>query len=179
MLFTINSPLIEKLEKKYVNLVLKDGWLSSNGEHTKIFENKISKYLNVKHSLAVQSGTAAIHLALKSFDCKRGDNVILPNYSCVSNLSAVNQCGANPIIVEVEKETLGLDINELSKAIKKFKPKVIQLVHVYGCPAKHTLQIKKLCKKKKIFLLEDFSESLGAEINKKKVWRYKYFINKI
>ena len=66
MLFTINSPLIEKLEKKYVNLVLKDGWLSSNGEHTKIFENKISKYLNVKHSLAVQSGTAAIHLALKT-----------------------------------------------------------------------------------------------------------------
>ena len=103
MKFTINSPLIEGLEKKYVNHVLKGGWLSSNGEHTKIFENKISKYLKIKHTLAVQSGTAAIHLALKSFGCKAGDNIVLPNYSCVSNLSAVRQCGANPIIVEVEK----------------------------------------------------------------------------
>ena len=89
MKFTINSPLIEKLEKNYVNKVLNSGWLSSNGEHTKIFENKISKYLNTKHALAVQSGTAAIHLALKSFGCKDNDNVILPNCSCVSNLSAV------------------------------------------------------------------------------------------
>jgi len=169
MKFTINSPLIEDLEKKYVNHVLKGGWLSSNGEHTKIFESKISKYLKIKHSLAVQSGTAAIHLALKSFGCKIGDNIILPNYSCVSNLSAVRQCGANPIIVEVEKETLGLDLEQLSKAIKKYKPKVVQLVHVYGCPAKNTLEIKKLCKKNKIFLMEDFSEALGAKINNQKV----------
>ncbi len=169
MKFSINSPLIESLEKKYVNHVLKAGWLSSNGEHTKIFENKISKYLKIKHSLAVQSGTAAIHLALKSFDCKAGDNVILPNYSCVSNLSAVKQCGANPVIVEVEKETLGIDFSHLIKAIKKYKPKIIQLVHVYGCPAKYTLEIRNLCKKKKIYLMEDFSESLGAKINNKKV----------
>jgi len=169
MKFTINSPLIEDLEKKYVNHVLKGGWLSSNGEHTKIFESKISKYLKIKHSLAVQSGTAAIHLALKSFGCKVGDNIILPNYSCVSNLSAVRQCGANPIIVEVEKETLGLDLKQLSRAIKKYKPKVVQLVHVYGCPAKNTLKIKKLCKKNKIFLMEDFSEALGAKINNQKV----------
>ena len=169
MKFTINSPLIEDLEKKYVNHVLKGGWLSSNGEHTKIFESKISKYLKIKHSLAVQSGTAAIHLALKSFGCKVGDNIILPNYSCVSNLSAVRQCGANPIIVEVEKETLGLDLEQLSKAIKKYNPKVVQLVHIYGCPAKNTLKIKKLCKKNKIFLMEDFSEALGAKINNQKV----------
>ena len=47
MKFSINSPLIEGLEKKYVNHVLKAGWLSSNGEHTKIFEKKISKYLKI------------------------------------------------------------------------------------------------------------------------------------
>jgi len=169
MKFAINSPTIGALEKKYVADVLKKGWLSSNGEHTKIFQKKISKFLKVKHALAVQSGTAAIHLALRTFDCKPGDNVILPNYSCVSNLSAVNQCGANPVIVEVEKETLGLDFNDLKKAIKKYKPKVIQLVHVYGCPAKYTIEIKSLCKKNNINLLEDFSEALGAKINNKKV----------
>ena len=66
-------------------------------------------------------------------------------------------------------ETLGIDFNQLIKAIKKYKPKVIQLVHVYGCPAKYTFQIRNLCKKKKIYLMEDFSESLGAKINNKKV----------
>ena len=169
MKYLINSPLIDKLDKKYVNDVINSGWLSSNGKNTQIFEKKISKYLKIKHALAVQSGTAAIHLALKSFGCKQGDNVILPNYSCVSNLSAVTQCGANPIIVEVERETLGLDLIQLKKAIKKFKPKVIQLVHVYGCPAKNTLEIKKICKKNKIFLLEDFSEALGSKINNKMI----------
>ena len=119
--------------------------------------------------MAVQSGTAAIHLALKSFGCKENDNVILPNYSCVSNLSAVTQCGANPIIVEVERETLGLDFEEHEKAIKKYKPKVVQLVHVYGCPAKYTEKIVKLCKRKKIFLMEDFSEALGSKIKNKKI----------
>ena len=143
--------------------------MSSNGKNTKIFEKKISKYLNTKYALAVQSGTAAIHLALKAFGCKKNDNIVLPNYSCVSNLSAVTQCNANPIIVEVERETLGLDLNQLKKAIKIYKPKIIQLVHVYGCPAKYTLEIKNLCKKNKIFLLEDFSEALGSQIKNYKI----------
>ena len=94
--------------------------------------------------------------------------MILPNYSCVSNLSAVKQCGAKPIIVEVERETLSLDYNELEKAIKKYKPKIVQLVHVYGCPAKYTQKIVKLCKRKKFFN-GDFSEALGAKIKNKKV----------
>ncbi len=172
MKYLINTPFINSLEKKYVNQVLNSKWLSSNGEHTKKFEKKICEYLDIKYSLAIQSGTAAIHLALKTFGCKPGDNIVLPNYSCVSNLSAVSQCGANPIIVEVERETLGLDLVYLKKAIKKYKPKVIQLVHVYGCPAKNTIEIQKLCKKNRIFLLEDFSESLGAMINNKKIGKY-------
>jgi len=172
MKYLINLPDISKLEKKYVSNVLRSGWLSTNGFHTKKFEKKISTILKMKYALAVQSGTAALHLALKSLGCKKNDKVILPNYTCVSNLSAVTQCGAIPIIVEVERETLGLDLIQLKKAIKKYKPKIIQLVHVYGCPAKDTIEIFKICKKKKILLLEDFSESLGAKINNKKVGKF-------
>ena len=71
MKFTINSPLIGQPEKNYVKKVLNSGWLSSNGEHTKIFEKKIAKYLKMKNALAVQSGTAAIHLALKVLDVNK------------------------------------------------------------------------------------------------------------
>tara|TARA_B100000963_G_scaffold1809_3_gene1370 strand:+ start:11432 stop:12559 length:1128 start_codon:yes stop_codon:yes gene_type:complete len=169
MKYLINSPSLSALEKKYVNDVLKSTWLSSNGKHTLEFEKKVSKLLNIKNSLAVQSGTAALHLALKTLGCNYGDRVILPNYSCSSNLTSVTQCGAIPIIVEVEEATLGLDINLLKKAIIKYKPKIVQLVHVYGFPAKDTIEIVKLCKKKKISLVEDFSEALGAKINNKYV----------
>ncbi len=172
MKYLINSPDISNLEKKYVSQALKEGWLSINGNNTKKFENKISNFLNIKHCLAVQSGTAAIHLALKSLGCGNGDKVIIPNYTCVSNISAVSQCGAIPIIVEVERQTLGLDLEQLKLAIRKYRPKILQLVHVYGCPARDTLEIVKICKKYKIKMIEDFSESLGGEINKKKLGNF-------
>ncbi len=169
MKYLINSPSLSPLEKKYVNDVLKSTWLSSNGKHTREFEKKVCKFLNVKYSMAVQSGTAALHLALKTLGCNYGDKVVLPNYSCSSNLTSVLQCGAKPIIVEVESSSLGLDVHLLKKAIKKYKPKIVQLVHVYGFPAKDTFEIIKICKKNKILLLEDFSEALGAKIKNKRV----------
>ena len=80
MKYLINSPSISSLEKKYVNEVLKSTWLSSNGVHTQEFEKKVCKFLGVKYSMAVQSGTAALHLALKTMGCKNGDRVVIPNY---------------------------------------------------------------------------------------------------
>ena len=163
--FYLNLPSITKKEKKYVNDVIKKGWLSAEGEHTKIFEKKISNFLKLKYGFAVQSGTAALHTALKALNVGYGDKVIIPNYTCLSNLSAVTQCGAIPIIVEVERDTLGLDYNLLLKAIKMYKPKVVQLVHVYGFFAKDSFKIRTLCKKNNIRLLEDNSEALGAKVN--------------
>ena len=135
MKYSLNLPSLSSLEKKYVLDVLKSGWLSSNGTHTQIFQQKFSKIINRKYSLAVQSGTAALHLALKSLNCNAKDKVIIPNYTCVSNISSVAQCSAIPIIVEDEKETLGLGYDLVKKAIVKYKPKISQLVHVYGHPA--------------------------------------------
>ena len=167
MKYLINKPNLSNLEKKYVLNALKTTWLSSNGSNTKIFESKFSKITKNKYSLAVQSGTAALHLALKSLGIKKNDKVIVPNYTCVSNLSAVSQCDAKAILVDIEEDTFGLDYNLVLKAIKKFKPKALQLVHVYGFPAKDTMKIVKICKKKNIKIIEDTSESLGAKLNNK------------
>jgi len=117
----------------------------------------------------VQSGTAALHTALKALGIKQGDKVIIPNYTCVSNISVVSQLNAIPIIVEVEKDSFGIDAKDLEKTIVKYKPKVLQIVHVYGHPSKNTLKIVQLCKKYNVKILEDSSESLGAKINGKKV----------
>ena len=169
MKYCLNLPSLSKKEISYVNSALKSNWLSIGGKNTKIFEKKFAKFLGIKHALAVQSGTAAIHLALKAINIKPGDKVIIPNYSCVSSLSATTQCFAKPIIVEIENYTLGLDFSLVKKAIDKYKPKALQLVHVYGFPARDSLKIKKYCNKKKVVLIEDCSEALGAEINNKKV----------
>lgn len=169
MKYLLNTPSLNNLEKKYILDVLKTTWLSSNGKHTREFEKKFVKFLGLKYGIAVQSGTSALHLALKAVGVKSGDRVITPNYTCISNLTCITQCNAIPVIVEVEKDTLGLDADLVKKAIRIYKPKALQLVHVYGYPAKDTIKIAKLCKKKKIVLIEDSSESFGSEINKKKI----------
>jgi perosamine synthetase len=169
MKYPLNLPFITKYEKKFVNDVLKKNWISVNGEYNKIFENKFGKIINKKYNLSVQSGTAALHLALKALNIKEKDYVLCPNYSCSANINSISQVRAKPILIEVENETLGLDYEIVKKAILKFKPKALQLVHVYGFPARDTLKIIKLCKKKKIYVIEDASEALGAMIKKKPV----------
>lgn len=169
MRYLLNKPLIGKLEKKYILDTLKSTWLSSNGKHTLEFEKKFANYLGLNFGLAVQSGTSAIHIALKAAGVKNGDYVICPNYTCISNLSCISQCNGVPVITEIERETLGLDYENVKKAIKKYKPKVLQLVHVYGYPAKDTKKIIKLCKQKKIVVIEDSSEAFGSMIDNKKI----------
>lgn len=172
MKYLLNTPYISRLEKKYVNDVLKNEWLSINGKHTQIFEKKISKFINTKYALAVQSGTAAVHTALRALDIKKNDKVIIPNFTCVSNISCLSQINAKPVIVDVESDTQGIDFESFKKAAIKHKPKAVQLVHVYGHPARDTKLILNFCKKNNIFLIEDASESLGAEIDGKRVGSY-------
>ena len=164
---TLNEPFLSNLEKQYVLDVLESNWLSANGKHTKIFEKKFADYVGVKHCVAVQSGTAALHLALKAFGVGKGDRVIIPNYSCGATISSVLQCGAIPVVLDVEIDTYGLDSTNLEKAIKKYSPKALQIVHMYGYPARDFMAICDLCKKYGVFLIEDASESLGASLNNK------------
>ena len=153
MKFLLNTPSVSSLERKYVNEAINQNWLSINGKNTKIFEKKFGILVNRKFTLAVQSGTAALHATLKGLGIKKKDNVIVPDYTCVSNLSVVSQCQAKAILVDLERDTLGLDYEKTKSAILKYKPKALQLVHVYGFPARDTIKIINLCKKKKFLLL--------------------------
>jgi len=148
---------------------LESSWLSGGGKNTKIFEEKFCEYLGINHAVAVQSGTAALHLALKVVGVCSGDSVIIPNYSCGATISTVCQCGAKPVVMDIEPDTFGLDIEFLENAIKKYNPKALQLVHVYGFPARDTLKIKEICEKFGVFLIEDASEALGAKLQGNKI----------
>lgn len=165
MKYPLNFPLISSLEKKYISDVLSSGWISVGGKYNKLFEKKFGEIINKKYNLLVQSGTAALHLALKAININKNHSVITPNFSCSANINCISQCGAKAIVVEIEKDTLGLDFELVKKAIIKFKPKALQLVHVYGFPARDTYKIIQFCKKKKVIVIEDASEALGAKIN--------------
>ena len=169
MKYPLNEPNLSDLEKKYILEVLDSSWLSAGGNNTKIFEETFAEYLDIDYAVAVQSGTAALHLALKTVGVCPRDSVIIPNYSCGATISTINQCGAKPVVMDIEPETFGLDSESLENAIKRHNPKALQLVHVYGFPARDSLKIKEICKKYGIILIEDASEALGAELEGRKI----------
>jgi len=170
--YRLNEPFLEGKEKEYVSDVLDSKWLSCKGKHTRIFEEKFAKTIGVKYALAIQSGTAAVHTAIMALGLKKGDAVLVPNYTCAGSIVGIIQCGARPVILDIEPDTFGLDVNLVKKYIKKEKPKAIMVVHVYGFPARDTQEISALCKKHGIILIEDTSEALGVKIGDRAVGTY-------
>src|SRR3989344_1652076 len=168
--YFLNEPYIKGNEKEYVLDVIDSGWLSSNGKHTKIFEEKFAEMVGVKYALAVQSGTAALHTAMLSLNIGKGDKVVIPNFTCGACVTSVLQTGATPVILDIEDETFCLDANILENYIERDgKPKAVMLVHIYGFPARDLDRITYLCKRDNIFLIEDCSEAHGAEYHGKKL----------
>jgi len=164
--------LIDNEERKAVNSIFKNGGvLFAHGFekirknfHVREFEKKTCTFFNCKHALAVTSGTAAIKIALKALNVKPGDEVITQAFNFIATIEAILDIGAKPILVNVDK-TLNMDIDELRKKITK-KTKVVLPVHMLGYPC-DMQNIKIICKKNKIKILEDNCESIGGKFQKK------------
>ena len=114
--------------------------------HVREFEKKNQSFFKSKFCLAVSSGTAAIKVALMAMGVKKGDHVVTQAFNFIATIEAILDCGAKPIIVNVDK-TLNMDVEELKKKITK-KTKVVIPVHMLGSSA-NTNEIIKICKKKK------------------------------
>jgi len=147
-------------------------WLKTNPILTKNkltieFEEKFSKYQNRKYSVYVNSGSSAnlamIYSLLISGKLKN-KNIILPAVSWTTTVAPIIQVGLNPILCDCDKETLGLDIDDLKRLIKEHSPSVVMLVHVLGFPNKMK-EIIDLCLENDIILLEDSCESIGSTYN--------------
>ena len=142
------------------------------GEITKKFELEFAKYLNVKYALMVNSGSSANLLAAfalinprKDNSLKRGDEFIIQSLCWSTSLWPLVQAGLKPKFIDVDLKTFNIDYNELSKNISN-KTRAIMAVHVLGNSSEIS-NISKLCKKNKIFLIEDTCESLGSKYNNK------------
>ena len=161
--FPVNVPKVTKEDIKYVSNTMRDGWISSDGPQVKKFEDKFSKFINKKYSIAVSNGTAALEIAMKAAGIKRDDEVIIPNFTIISNALAVIKLGATPILIDCGLYDWNININKLEKKITK-KTKAIIITHIYSY-SNPMEKIKKILKNKNILIIEDAAEVLGLKYN--------------
>ena len=159
----LDAPRIGELEKKYINEALDTGYVSTAGPFVGEFEKGFASYTGIKKAVSTQSGTAALHMALYELGIGKGDEVIVPALTFVATVNPVVYMGAEPVFVDVEKDTWNIDPEEIERAITK-KTKAIIPVHLYGNPCRMD-RIMEIAEARGIYVIEDATESLGALYN--------------
>ena len=157
----VSKPEVSKNDIKAVNKVLKKSWISSDGPEVKIFEKEFSKKVKRKFSIAVSNGTAALEIAIKALGIKKNDEVIIPNFTIISNALAVIKQNAKPVLVDCDLENWNIKIEDIKKKINK-RTKALIVTHIYSF-SNDMDKILKICKKNKIFLIEDAAEVVGLK----------------
>lgn len=157
----VAAPVLDGNEKKYVLECLDTEWISSNGRFIPEFERAFADYCGVKHAIATNNGTTALHLALVALGIKEGDEVIVPTLTYVATANAVRYCNATPVFVDSDSRTFNIDINSTEAAITD-RTKVILPVHLYGHPVDMN-PLRELADRYNLMLLEDAAEAVGAE----------------
>ena len=162
------SHFFSSKEKKEIIKILDKSEILTHGKWLEKFENKFLKFLNSKgKAFAVTSGASAIELAVSVLRLKPSDEIIIPSHTyCASALPFVRY-GAKIRWVDINKDDFTINIEHLKNIINK-NTKVIFAVHLYGLPCEIN-EIKKICDKKKIILIEDCAQSLGSKIKNKYV----------
>ena len=162
------DPSIGEEESKSLEHVLKSKlWASGTGQGKVLeFENKFREYVNSKTCIAVNSGTAALNLALSISDIKNKE-VILPSMTFVATANAVIINGGKPVFVDVDPNTLNIDFEKIEDSISK-KTKVILPVHFGGLPCALD-KIHSIAKKYNIKIIEDAAHASGTRYKNKKI----------
>lgn len=159
-------PLLGKEEEEEVVETLKSGWLTT-GPRTKRLEEDFKDYIGCKHTICVNSCTAALHLALVALGIGEGDEVITSPVTWPATANVIIHAGAVPVFADVEKDTLNIDPEKIEEKITS-KTKAIIPVHMAGQPCDMD-RIHKIAKKHKLFVIEDAAHAIGAEYKGRKI----------
>ena len=130
------------------------------GKEVKTFEQNFSKFTNTKYCVSCANGSDALFLALKSLNLKKNDEVIIPDMTYIATASAVINNGCKLRIADVNLSNASIDQDDVVKKIN-LKTKAIIVVNLWGYSANYK-KLKKICKKKKIILIEDAAQSIGS-----------------
>jgi len=143
------------------NYMDEDGFLTEY-KKTKIFEDSIADFVGAKHCIVVNNGTISLTLAAMACGIQSGDEVIIPNYTMIASPNSMKFFGAKPVFVDVEEETLCLDLQKTKDAITS-RTKAIMLVSANGrFPNVGIKAVEEICKENDLILIEDAAQSLGS-----------------
>jgi perosamine synthetase len=159
----VNLPLVGDEEIEAVAKVLRSGILTGrvqSGPWVKRLEEGFERFVGAKYAFAVNSGTAALHLALLAADIGFGDEVVVPSFSFIATAEAVALVGAKPVFVDISPDTYNIDSEKIEKAITK-RTKAIIPVDLYGLPA-DMKPVREIADKHGLVVVEDAAQAHGA-----------------
>lgn len=162
----IAMPLIGEEEKQAVLAVLDSGKLAQ-GTCVAEFEQSFAAYIGVKHAIAVNSGTAALHVALLAHNIGAGDEVITSPFTFIASANSILFTGAKPVLADIDPATYNLDPAQVAAKISP-RTRALMPVHLYGQPCKMDAFMD-LAEKHKLTLIEDACQAHGAEYRGQKV----------
>ena len=179
----LHAPTFNGNEKKYLLDCIDSTFVSSVGEFVNRIEKEIAEYSGAKYAIATVNGTAALHIALLMVGVETGDEVITQSLTFIATANAISYCGAKPIFLDVDKDTMGLSPKSLksflenhtkwdssiSKQINKLTKKPITAcvpMHTFGHPCRID-EIVEICSQYNIPVIEDAAESIGSLYKKK------------
>ncbi len=161
------GPWITEKEVEYVVDAVRNGFYENYKVHATRLENKLCEYLGVRYAIATNSGTSAMHLGLASLGIGPGDEVIVPDSSCVATGLAVVYTGAKAVFVDVDPETWCISPRAVRAALTP-RTKAIMPVHWNG----HACEMDELmaiARERNLVVMEDGAPALGAEYKGKKL----------
>lgn len=172
----LHEPRFIGNEVEYLKECIESTFVSSVGKFVNEFETKIANYIGAKHAIATVNGTSALHISLIIAGVDQDSEVITQPLTFIATCNAISYCQANPIFIDVDRDTMGLSPFALKKFLEKNTTiknnqcinnktnKIIKAclpMHSYGHPCKID-EIKEICDEYCIFLIEDAAESFGS-----------------
>ena len=149
--------------KSDVEKILESGMLTL-GEYTRRFESEYAELCGVKHAVAVNSGTSALEIALRSLEFKEGDEVLVPTNTFSSTASVAFFAGGRPVLTDIDPSTLCIDSENVEKHVTS-KTKGVVVVHIGGLICPDMEAIRELCEDHDLFLMEDAAHAQGTRID--------------
>lgn len=150
-----------------VTEAIERGMFWAIGPYVEKFESMVANYIGVKHAVAFNSGTSALHAILLAYDIGEGDEVIVPSFTFIATANSALFVGAKPVFADVEERTYGLDPEDVNERVSR-KSKVIMPIHYGGLPCQIE-ELREIAEDHGLLLMEDAAESIGAGVGGKKV----------